>query len=59
MTNILIIHDSKSSLMLIKSYIMSELSDAMISEATSVPEGEKIMNAKKLDVYNMWKADYR
>lgn len=39
MTNILIIHDSKSSLMLIKSYIMSELSDAMISEATSIPGG--------------------
>jgi len=50
MTNILIIHDSKSSMLLLKTYIMSELSDAVVSEASSIIQSEQILDTKKYDV---------
>ena len=50
MTNILIIHDSKSSMLLLKTYIMSELSDAVVSEASSIKQSEQILDTKKYDV---------
>ena len=50
MTNILIIHDSKSSMLLLKTYIISELSDAVVSEASSIKQSEQILDTKKYDV---------
>lgn len=49
MTNILIIHDSKSSMLLLKTYILSELSDAVVSEASSIKESEHILDTKKFE----------
>ena len=49
MTNILIIHDSKSSMLLLKTNIMSELSDAVVSEASNITESERMLDAKKFE----------
>ncbi|HSG31122.1 MAG TPA: response regulator [Thermodesulfobacteriota bacterium] len=48
--NILIVHDSKSSILLIKTFIMSELSDALVSESTDVESGEQLLKNSKFDV---------
>lgn len=49
MTNNLIIHDSKSSMLLLRTYIMSELSDAVVSEASSIEQSEEILDVKKFE----------